>query len=350
MQKVIHLAGRTVGPAQPCFVIAEAGVNHNGDLALALELVEIAARAGADAVKFQTFDAARLVTSDAPKAEYQAKTTGTDESQYEMLRRLELSLDDHRALIERCEQRGVLFLSTPFDEESADMLDALNVSAFKTPSGELTNLPYLQHVARKGKPMIVSTGMATLGEVEEAIDAIAEGQGDQVVLLHCVSNYPADPATVNLRAMETLSRAFGVPAGYSDHTNGLEIAFASVALGASVIEKHFTIDRTMPGPDHPASLEPDELASLVRGIRSIESALGDGRKFPSPQELDTARVARKSLVLARDIAPDKPITNEDLVVKRPGTGITPKHRQRIVGRTVRFALRAGTVLTWDALR
>lgn len=350
MHKEIRLAGRIVGPAQPCFVIAEAGVNHNGELRLAMELVDIASNAGADAVKFQTFDAERLVTRDAPKAEYQASATGENESQYDMLHRLELSFDDHRALVKRCSERGILFLSTPFDEESADMLDALDVCAYKTPSGELTNLPYLQHIARNGKPMIVSTGMATLGEVEEAMASIESVGGSQVALLHCVSNYPADPATVNLRAMDTLSKAFGVPTGYSDHTSGLEIAFASVALGAAVIEKHFTIDRTMPGPDHRASLEPEELVALVHGIRSIESSLGDGRKSPSVKELDTARVARKSLVLARDVAAGALLCDADILIKRPGTGIAPKFRLQVVGREARNAMPKGTVLTWDALR
>lgn len=350
MQREIQIADRTIGAARPCFVIAEAGVNHNGDLRLAMDLVDIAADAGADAVKFQTFEADRLVTRDAPKAEYQAAATGTAESQYEMLRRLELSFEDHRALLDRCKRRGILFLSTPFDEASADLLDALDVCAFKTPSGELTNLDYLQHVATKRKPMIVSTGMATLGEVEEALAAIAECGGDEVALLHCVSNYPADAASVNLRAMATMERAFSVPVGYSDHTSGLEIAFASVAVGAAVIEKHFTVDQDLPGPDHRASLEPDELRALVRGIRLVESSLGNGRKSPTLPELNTAQVARKSLVLARSVTPERPLCDDDIAIKRPGTGIPPKHRGHVVGRCVREAMRAGTVLTWDALR
>lgn len=350
MQQEFCLADRFIGAARPCFVIAEAGVNHNGDLEIAMDLVDIAARAGADAVKFQTFSAERLVTRDAPKARYQEDATGSAESHYEMLRRLELSPEDHRALIQRCSARGIIFLSTPFDEQSVDMLDELGVCAFKTPSGELTNLSYLRHLALKGKAMIVSTGMATIGEVEEAVQTIESAGADRIALLHCVSSYPADPATINLRAMHTLSAAFGVPAGYSDHTNGLEIAFAAVALGAKVVEKHFTIDRTMPGPDHRASLQPDELEAMVRGIRAVESSLGDGRKVPTPTELDTALVARKSLVLARSLAAGAELAESDVTVKRPGTGIAPKHRSRVVGRRTRTALDAGTVLTWDALQ
>lgn len=349
MQTEFAIVDRIVGSSHPCFIIAEAGVNHNGDLRLAMDLIDIAADAGADAVKFQTFIADRLVTRDAPKAAYQAETTGDGESQYEMLRRLELSAQDHRALIERCRERGILFLSTPFDEQAADLLDSLGVGAFKTPSGELTNLPYLRHIAAKGKPMIVSTGMATLGEVEEAVDAISQNGCHQVALLHCVSSYPADPAAINLRAMATLKQAFSVPVGYSDHTSGLEIAFASVALGAAVIEKHFTIDRGMPGPDHRASLEPDELAGLVRGIRAVELALGNGRKYPTISEADTAQVARKSLVLARDISSGEAIAKDDIVIMRPGTGIAPKYREQVIGRSARYAMTAGTVLTWNAL-
>lgn len=348
MRSEISIAGRSIGRGRPCFVIAEAGVNHNGDIALACQLVDVAASAGADAVKFQTFSAERLATSEAPKAEYQAKTTGEDESQYEMLKRLELSVDAHEILMRRCKERGILFLSTPFDEQSADLLEALGVAAYKTPSGELTNLPYLQHVARKGKPMIVSTGMSRLSDVDDAMTTIRNASGE-VALLHCVSNYPAEPSTVNLRAMHTLQSAFGVPVGFSDHTAGLAIALASVALGATVLEKHYTLDRGLPGPDHQASLEPDELSDLVREIRDVEAALGNGHKIPTPSELTTAAAARKSLVLARDVSAGHVLTERDIVGKRPGTGLALKYRSHVVGRATRDALREGTVLSWEML-
>lgn len=330
-------------------MIAEAGVNHNGDLYRALELVDIAAAAGADAVKFQTFVTERLVTHDAPKANYQLATTSAEQSQYEMLAELELSADDHARLLERCNDRGIIFLSTPFDEQSADLLHELGVAAFKTPSGELTNLPYLEHVARFGLPMIVSTGMASLGEVEDAVAAIASNGSPPLALLHCVSNYPAAPEDVNLRAMETLARAFGVPTGYSDHTLGIEIGLAAAALGACIVEKHFTIDRTLPGPDHRASLEPPELHALVAGIRTIEAALGDGRKRQRPSEAAAAAVGRKSLVAARDIDRGAQLTNADIAAKRPGTGLTPGLRAALIGRRTRVDIAAGSILAWGML-
>ncbi|MCL0053828.1 N-acetylneuraminate synthase [Dehalococcoidia bacterium] len=345
----INIAGRKIGPGHPCFVIAEAGVNHNGDLELARRLVDVAADAGADAVKFQTFTAERLATTDAPKADYQMRTTDGTESQIEMLRRLELSPEAHRSLMEQCQERNILFLSSPFDEESADLLAELGVAAIKIPSGEITNLPYLEHIAQKGKPMIVSTGMASLGEVEQAIRTIEGGGNQEFVLLHCVSNYPAKPADINLRAMETLKAAFGAPTGYSDHTPGNEVALASVALGACVVEKHFTLDRSMPGPDHEMSLEPDELDSLIRGIRLVSSALGDGRKEPVPSEAETAAVARKSLVAAIDIPAGTILTEELIAIKRPGTGLPPAMRQQLTGRETKETVPSGTLITLEML-
>ena len=277
MADAFAIDGRLVGRGQPCLIIAEAGVNHNGSLDLACELVDAARAAGADAVKFQTFKAERLVSVAAPKAAYQKRTTGAEESQLEMIRKLELSETDHRRLLARCREQGILFLSSPFDEQSADFLDELGLSAFKIPSGELTNLPFLAHLAGKGRPLILSTGMACLAEVEAAVQTIAEVGPVPVALLQCVSNYPADPADVNLRAMDTLAVAFGVAVGYSDHVPGNEVAFAAVARGACIVEKHFTLDRSLPGPDHQASLEPDELAALVRGIREIGRASCRGR-------------------------------------------------------------------------
>lgn len=343
----VTIAGRQIGSGQPCFIIAEAGVNHNGDPELARQLIDVAKTAGADAVKFQLFRADRLASAAAPKAGYQVRTTGGGESQLEMLRRLELPLEAHRALWDYCRARGMLFLSSPFDEDSADWLDALGVAAFKIPSGELTNLPFLAHVARKGKSLIVSTGMATLAEVEAAVRTIDAAGNRDVVLLHCVSNYPANPAEANLRAMQTMAEAFGLPVGYSDHTPGIEVALAAVALGACVIEKHFTLDRTLPGPDHRVSLEPQELVALVRGIRTVEAALGHGRKEPAPSEADTAAVARKSLVAAKDIAKGSTVTADSIAIKRPGTGLPPAVLDHLLGRTAIREIPADTLLTME---
>jgi N-acetylneuraminate synthase len=339
-----------VGPTYPCFIIAEAGVNHNGSPDMARQLVDVAVRAGADAVKFQTFKAERIVTRDAPKAEYQKRTTDVAESQYDMLRRLELSPEMHRELMAYCDERGILFMSSPFDEDSADLLANLSVAVFKIPSGEITNLPFLAHVARKGKPMIVSTGMSYLSEVEAAVRTIEEAGNRQLVLLHCVSNYPADPGDANLMAMRTIATAFGVPVGYSDHTPGIEVPLAAVALGACVIEKHLTLDCSLPGPDHRASLEPEEFSAMVRGIRTVESALGHGRKEPAASEADTASVARKSLVAARDIPVGATLTEELIAIKRPGTGLPPAMLAYLIGRTLRIPVPAGQLLQLEMFR
>jgi N-acetylneuraminate synthase len=347
--KEIEVSGHKIGPGHPCFIIAEAGVNHNGDVELAKRLVDVAVEAEADAVKFQTFKAERLTTSDAPKAEYQRQTTDAAESQYEMLRRLELAPEAHLDLMNYCEGENILFMSTPFDEESADFLDSLAIAVFKVPSGEITNLPFLAHLARKDKPMIVSTGMSCLGEVEAAIHTIEEAGNREFVLLHCVSNYPAEPADVNLRAMQTMSTAFNVLVGYSDHTPGIEVALAAVALGACVIEKHFTLDRNLPGPDHRASLEPGDLAALVQGVRTVEKALGHGRKEPVSSEVDTATVARKSLVAAQDIPAGTLLTEALITTKRPGTGLPPAMKLYLIGRTARTTISAGALLTFEVL-
>jgi len=349
MRRPFAIAGREIGGGAPCFVIAEAGVNHDGDVRRALELVDVAVAAGADAVKFQTFAADRLATRDAPKAAYQQTASGAAESQHVMLARLELSAEAHRSVFEHCARRGIAFLSTPFDERSADFLGELGVAAFKTPSGELTNLPFLAHVARFGKPLIVSTGMSTLADVEAGVAAVEAAGAHHLALLHCVSNYPAAPATANLRAMETLTRAFGFPVGYSDHTLGTAVALAAVALGASIVEKHVTVDRARAGPDHGASLEPDEFRALVAGIREVESALGDGRKRPAPGEVEMAAVARKSIVAASDIARGSTITREMLTALRPGTGISPASFALVLGRTTCADVAAGTVLAWEML-
>ena len=345
----INIAGHPIGPGYPCFLIAEAGVNHNGSVETALELVDAAVRAGADAVKFQTFNADRLVSREAPMAADQVRNMGRPGSQHDMLRGLELSEEAHRNVMAHCEERGIVFLSSPFDEESADFLMELGVPAFKLPSGEITNLPFLAHVAGFGKPMVVSTGMADLAEVEAAVRVIGDAENRQLVLLHCVSAYPADPADVNLRAMCTMAEAFGAPVGYSDHTLGIEIALAAAALGACVIEKHFTLDKTLPGPDHAASLEPEELASLVEGVRRVEASLGDGSKRPAASEADTTMAARKSLFVARDLPAGSVLTADAVSIKRPGTGLQPALLERLVGRTLRKAVKAGEQLTLEAL-
>jgi N,N'-diacetyllegionaminate synthase len=345
--EVLNLHGRPIGVGYPCLIVAEAGVNHNGSVELARGLVEAAAAAGVDAVKFQTFRAERLAVPQAAKAAYQLRTTDGSESQFEMLRRLELPPEGYPDLIARCRERGILCMSSPFDEESADFLDDLEMPLFKIPSGELTNLPFLAHVARKGKPLIISTGMSTLEEVEAAFNTVVREGNRQIILLHCVSGYPADPEDANLRAMQALAKTFGVPVGYSDHTLGIAVPLAAVALGACVIEKHFTLDRALPGPDHQASAEPDELASLVQGIRSVEKALGHGRKEPAASEAAVARVARKSLVAAKDIPAGTKITADLLVLRRPGTGLPPVMVASVVGRTARWDIKAGTVVEWE---
>lgn len=350
MRTEFSIGGRRVGVGDPCFVIAEAGVNHNGDLDLALALVEVAAAAGADAVKFQTFKADKLVSRDAPMAKYQIRNTGVDQPQYEMLRRLELTPEMHVALVEKCCKSNIAFLSTPFDEESVDFLDALGISAFKVASGELTNVPFLRYIARKRKPMVVSTGMACLGEVESALQAIAEEGNANVAVLHGVSSYPAAATEVNLRAMATMGAALGVLVGFSDHTSGIDISVGAAALGAIIIEKHFTLDRTLPGPDHVASLEPRELAAMIRGIRNVEAALGDGRKRPSESERKTATIARRSLVAARDIASGEVIHESMIAAKRPGTGLSPSMCEYVVGRVARVALREGDLISLEVLQ
>lgn len=342
--RAIRLGPRRVGPSHPCFIIAEAGVNHDGNLEIARRLVDVAAEAGADAVKFQTFSADRLTTADAPMAEYQKAGTGAGKSQWDMLRRLELPAEAHQDLAARAAERGLVFLSTPFDEESADFLDTLGVPAFKVASGEITNTPFLAHLARKGKPLLVSTGMATLEEVRQAVNIIRGTSNSELALLQCVSAYPAAAADVNLRAMATLEHNFDVPVGYSDHTLGSEVALAAVALGACVLEKHFTLDRRRPGPDHLASTEPDELKVLVRAIRNVEAALGHGRKEPVQSEMDAAAVARKSLVTARNLSAGEVLRCEDIVIRRPGSGMPPTDLVRVVGRTLRRSIRCGSLL------
>jgi N-acetylneuraminate synthase len=331
------------------FIIAEAGVNHNGSLDLAVQLIDAAKASGADAVKFQTFRADRLATRAAHKAAYQQRTTSNAESQFEMLQRLELDAAAHERLIEHCSRVGIQFLSSPFDAESADLLATMDVPLFKVPSGEITNLPFLQHLARKGRPLILSTGMSMLGEVEEAVKVLQAAGAPHLTLLHCVTEYPAPYTEVNLRAMHTLKSAFGLPVGYSDHTPGIEIAIAAVALGAEVIEKHFTLDRSLPGPDHAASLEPVELQQMVSAIRHVEAALGNGIKAPAPCELPNISVARKSVVAARSLSAGHQLATGDLDIKRPGNGLAPKFLSALIGRTLRAGVAKDEIISWDHL-
>lgn len=316
-------------------IIAEAGVNHNGDMVLARELVAIAAEAGADLVKFQTFSAEKIAAASAPKATYQIETTGSTESQREMIARLELSHDDHAMLAEECAARGIGFFSTGFDPASIDLLVGMGVDRVKIPSGELINRTLLEHAAAKRLPIILSTGMAELSEIAEAVELLcANGvERSEVTVLHCNTQYPTPMADVNLRAMLTMSAALGTPYGYSDHTNGTEIPIAAVALGATVIEKHFTISRDLPGPDHRASLEPDELSAMVASVRNVEAALsGDGVKRPSPSERANRAIARPSIVARIPIRAGELFTAQNLTVKRPGTGISPMRLPEVIGR------------------
>lgn len=318
-------------------VIAEAGVNHNGDMALARQLIDAAAQAGADLVKFQTFSADRLVTIKAGKAAYQVNSSQPNETQHAMIQRLELTREMHESLVAHCKARGIEFFSTAFDIESLDLLAELGLDRFKVPSGEITNLPYLRHMARYAKSVIVSTGMANLDEIRNALEVL-EGGGvsrSQVTVLHCNTAYPTPMVDVNLRAMRTIGDALGVAVGYSDHTVGIEVPIAAVAMGAVVVEKHFTIDRNLPGPDHQASLQPDELKAMVAAIRNIEKAMGNGLKQPTPSEVANKAAARKSIVAARAIRLGERFTESNLAVKRPGTGMSPMQWDRVIGQIAR---------------
>ena len=314
------------------FIIAEAGVNHNGSLEMALKLIDVAVAAEADAVKFQTFKAENVIAVNAPKAGYQKETTGSGESQLEMVKKLEIDEAAHKKLLNHCQHKGIQFLSTPFDLESIDLLNRLEVEIFKIPSGEITNLPYLRKLGALKKRLILSTGMADLGEIEDALDVLTEAGTplENITVLHCNTEYPTPFEDVNLRAMLTIGRAFGVAVGYSDHTPGIEVAIAAAAMGATVIEKHFTLDRNLSGPDHKASLEPNELKSMVQAIRNIEKALGTGIKNPSPSELKNKPIVRKSIVAARSIRKGETFTVENLTIKRPGTGISPMRWDEIL--------------------
>jgi len=337
-----------------CFLIAEAGVNHNGSEDLALQLIETAASAGADAVKFQSFKASSLVAKGTPTAEYQKQQTGNSD-QYAMLKKLEISENLHHKLINHCRDYGIEFMSTPFDTATAEFLLDLGMERLKIPSGELTNLPFIREISAFNKLMILSTGMASLKEVKEAVVVIREEREEQgfpeplekvLTILHCTSNYPTRNEDVNLRAMQTMEKELGLPVGYSDHTEGTLVSAMAVAMGAKVIEKHFTMDRSLPGPDHQASLEPGELVTMIQQIRQIEACLGSGEKMPRDSELPVRDLVRRSVILARDKPADVEIQSEDLVLLRPGTGIPPKELEQVIGKRLKASLKSGTVLTW----
>jgi len=315
-------------------IIAEAGVNHNGSIELAKILIDVAAEAGVDFVKFQTFKAETLVTQTADKAEYQKEITNTDESQFEMIKKLELDRKTHEELIDYCKIKDIQFLSTAFDQDSIELLAELNIPLFKIPSSEITNLPYLRYIGKMGKPIIMSTGMSTLDEVHNALNILIESgaKKDKITILHCNTEYPTPMEDVNLKAMITIRDELGVNIGYSDHTLGIEVPIAAVALEATVIEKHFTLDRNMSGPDHAASLEPEELKAMVTAIRNIEKAMGDGIKKPSSSEIKNMPIARKSIVAKNSIKKGELFTKDNLTVKRPGTGISPMEWDVLIGK------------------
>lgn len=347
MLKNAEMENEDVETDEPTFIIAEAGVNHNGSLDLAKKLVNAAKESGADAIKFQTFKTEDLVTKDAKKAEYQNKTT-RENSQYEMIKKLELSDDDFRELALYADKKGIMFLSTPFDIESVNLLDEIGVPLFKLGSGEITNFPLLQHVASKGRPVILSTGMATMDEIEEAVDLLHD-KVKSLTLMHCVTSYPAEIHDTNLKVIETLRSTFKVPVGFSDHTPGIEMAMAAVALGSDVIEKHFTLNKNLEGPDHKASLEPPEFKKMVHSIRNVESGMGNGIKKLTDTEKEIKRVARKSIVARVQIPQETIITEDMLAVKRPGTGIKPKYLESIIGKKTTSEIKKDEVIRWNLL-
>lgn len=332
----------------PILIIAEAGVNHNGSIALAKQLIDVAFEAGVDIVKFQTFKAANLVSKDAVKASYQKASTSSTESQFDMLKKLELDIDTHVLLMEYCASKPIRFLSTPFDAESIALLIRLGITIGKIPSGEITNLPYLKEMASKFSQLILSTGMSSMQEVKDAISVLQNSglQKENLTVLHCNTEYPTPMKDVHLNAMLTLKKELCVEIGYSDHTLGIEVPIAAAALGAKVIEKHFTLDKTMEGPDHSASLEPAELKAMVRAIRNIEQALGQGTKQPSESEQKNISIARKSIHIKNDLLQHHILTKEDLVMKRPGDGISPMELEKVIGKKITIDLPAETKLSW----
>lgn len=328
------------------FIIAEAGVNHNGSVEIAKKLIDEAVIAGADAVKFQTFKAENLVTKNAKQAKYQVRNLSEETSQFEMLKKLELDYAEYRELMEYCKKRHIMFLSSPFDIESIEFLDNLGIEVFKIPSGEIENVPYLEKVARTGKKIILSTGMSDLSDIEFALRTLRNNGNNEIIVLHCNTDYPTNMNDVNLKAMKTIKEAFKVDVGYSDHTEGIEVSIAAVAMGAKVIEKHFTLDKTMEGPDHLASLNPDELRMMIKSIRNIEKALGDGIKYPTTVEKENKKIVRKSIVASVDIKCGEVFTEKNLTIKRPANGINPKMWHAIIGMVSKKDYRKDDLIQW----
>jgi N-acetylneuraminate synthase/N,N'-diacetyllegionaminate synthase len=367
--KKIKIGNKLVGENKPCFIVAEAGVNHNGKLDLAKKLIDVAKEAGADAVKFQTFKAGGVVIKDAGIANYAKKNIGKDMKQIEMIKELELKYEDFVELKNYCDRKGIMFLSTPHSEDAVDFLEPL-VPAYKIGSGDLTNIPFLVRVAKKGKPIILSTGMSTLEEVKEAVKAIKNAGNDKIILLHCTTSYPCSIEDVNLRAMQTMQKEFNCLIGYSDHTLGVQVSLAAVALGAKVIEKHFTLDKNLPGSDHKASLEPSELKDLVHEVRTaekrlkedekpesilktipnIEKILGSKMKKPTPSEVEIAKIVRKSVVAEKSIPAETEIKGDMLAIKRPGTGLPPNYLEKIIGKKAKRDIQKGEIITWDKIK
>jgi pseudaminic acid synthase len=351
---VIEVAGRPVGPGHPCYVIAEAGANHNRDLDIAKQLIEVAATAGADAVKFQTYTAEGLYSRKTPNPKYlderkllKQRESGDAETIWELIKRVEIPWEWHDELAAHAEKAGIHFLSTPFEEAAVDALERVGVPAYKIASYEVTHLPLIDYAARTGKPLLMSTGMASLGDIERALDTANAAGCDQIALFHCASSYPAPFDILNLRAIQTLAQAYGIPVGYSDHSAGHTADVVSVALGACLIEKHYTLDRTMDGPDHNFALEPDELTAMVTAVREAETSLGSPVKRVTDEEMDLYRLARRSLVAATDITAGTTVTREHIAVKRPGYGIPVYELEAVLGRTATLDLEADEILQWD---
>lgn len=346
--KKLKIDNKWIREGGHCFIIAEAGVNHNGDIEIAKKLIDAAKKAGADAVKFQTYKSENVTSKYVEMANYQKKNIGKEERQLEMIKKFELPYENFIELKEYCDRKQIMFLSTPHSYDAIDFLENL-VPAYKIGSGDLTNLPFLEKIAEKGKPIILSTGMANLGEIEEAVETIKNNGNDRIILLHCISSYPTKVEDANLKAIQTLKQAFKLPVGFSDHTVSVVIPAVAVAMGACVIEKHFTLDKNMPGPDHKASLEPNELKEMIENIREVEKAMGDGIKKPTPEEEEIKKVVRKSIVAKVNIPKGSIIARDMLEIKRPANGIPPKYIEEIVGKKAKIDIEEDEVIYWHAI-
>jgi len=348
MVKAFEINGRNIGKGEKCFIIAEAGVNHNGDIKLALQLVEAAAHAGADAIKFQLFNVEEQVSRTAKTVNYQQKRTGAN-SMVEMAKSYDLPWEAHKEIAQHCEELGIMYMSSCFDRKAVDFLMGLGCGCIKVGSGEITNFPLLAHMSSTGKPILLSTGMCEFSEIAQAVEHVRTSGKSPLALFHCVSSYPADPASINLHVMKNLERVFRVPVGFSDHTIGNEVACAAVALGASLVEKHFTLDKKLPGPDHAMSLQPEELKTLVDGIRTVESALGDGVKKINESEFENRKAARRGLVATCDIMAGDKLSEKNVAFKRPAIGIDPRSFDIVMGKTVNRNIQADEPITWEML-